>query len=114
MYFSPQKLMSSSISLIHHMLDYPRYRKCGFYAIYCVALMIQDCRSQQDCINNLFPVFSNEPIVKALITAIKDVDIKYCNMKQIEGRSASKGTRDMLEKYEHQTKSNVVAGNKQL
>lgn len=45
-FFSPQKLKDSSISLIHKMLNYRRYRKTGFFAIYCTALMIQDCRSQ--------------------------------------------------------------------
>jgi hypothetical protein len=59
-FFSPQKLKDSSISLIHKMLNYRRYRKTGFFAIYCTALMIQDCKSQQECISNIKPVFSDE------------------------------------------------------
>lgn len=39
-FFSPQKLKDSSISLIHQMLNYRRYRKTGFFALYCTALMI--------------------------------------------------------------------------
>lgn len=114
MYFSPQPLMPSSISLMHNMLDYHKYRKTGFFAIYCVALMIQDCRSQQECLANLVPVFSDERVMKALFDAIKEVDKKYKEMKQTGSKNLNQTGKDMLEKYDSQTKSNVAAGNKQL
>ena len=113
-FFSPQKLEDSSISLILKMLNYRRYRKTGFFAIYCTALMIQDCRSQQECIGNIVPVFSDEQIMKAIFEAIKEVDKKWKELKLIESKNSSHGDRDMLEKYENQNKSNVSAGNKQL
>ena len=39
-YFTPCKLLNSSIHLIRAMLDYPRYKKLGVFAVYCIALMI--------------------------------------------------------------------------
>ena len=113
-FFSPQKLKDSSISLIHKMLNYRRYRKTGFFALYCTALMIQDCKSQQECIGNIVPVFSDDQIMKAIFEAIKDVDMKWKELKLIENKNSSHGDRDLLEKYENQSRSNVSAGNKQL
>lgn len=40
LFFSPQLLMTSSLQLVHNMLDYHRYKKTGIFAVYCVALMI--------------------------------------------------------------------------
>jgi len=79
MYFSPIVLKKSSISLIHNMLDYPRYVKTGIFAIYCVALMIQENKEQ--CVGNLIPVFNDQNIMKALFNAIKVVDVKFEELK---------------------------------
>ena len=75
MYFSPIILKKSSINLIHNMLDYPRYIKTGIFAIYCVALMIQENKEQ--CVGNLIPVLNDQNIMKALFNAIKVVDVKF-------------------------------------
>lgn len=50
--------------------------------------------------------------MKAIFEAIKEVDMKWKELKLIESKNASLGDRDMLEKYENQNKSNVGAGNK--
>jgi len=63
-YFSPVKLGEESRKLIHSLLDYHRYRKTGIFAVYCVALMIQD--NQSSCVDNLMPIFSNHEIMKEL------------------------------------------------
>jgi len=52
--------------------------------------------------------------MKALFNAIKEVDIKYHELKLIKSKNATSSNKDMLEKYEHQTKSNLAQGNKQL
>jgi len=112
MYFSARVLQPSSIKLIHNMLDYPRYIKTGIFAIYCVALMIQENKEQ--CVGNLIPVFNDQRIMKALFHAIKDVDIKYSEARVMKSRNPNLSNKDMLEKYEQQTKSNVAQGNKQM
>jgi hypothetical protein len=112
MYFSPQLLMQSSINLIHNMLNYHRYIKTGIFAIYCVALMIQE--DQQSCIGNLIPVFNDDSIMNALFNAIKDVDKKYKELKNIKSKNTNQNNKDMLEAYEQQNKANLAAGSKQL
>ena len=52
--------------------------------------------------------------MKAIFEAIKEVDMKWKELKLIESKNSSHGDRDLLEKYENQNKSNVSAGNKQL
>ena len=52
--------------------------------------------------------------MKAIFEAIKEVDMKWKELKLIESKNSSHGDRDLLEKYENQNKSNVNAGNKQL
>ena len=98
MYFSPQILKPSSIILIHNMLNYQRFIKTGIFAIYCVALMIQE--EQEQCIGNLMPVFNDDHIMNALFNAIKDVDKKYQDFKLIKSKNTSNNNKDMLEYYE--------------
>ena len=106
MYFSPQVLKRSSIDLIHNMLHYDRYIKTGIFAIYCVALMIQENKEQ--CVGNLIPVFNDESIMKALFRAVVEVDKKYHELKAIKSNNTNLNNKDMLEKYENQTKSNLA------
>jgi hypothetical protein len=82
LFFSPQLLMPSSLQLIHNMLDYHRYKKTGIFAVYCVALMIQE--HQEPCHKNLMPVFNDERIMKALFAAIREVDSKYKELNQLK------------------------------
>jgi hypothetical protein len=98
MYFSPQLLRDSSISLIHNMLNYPRFIKTGIFAIYCVALMIQE--EQEQCIGNLMPVFNDDRIMSALFNAIQEVDKKYLEFKTIKSKNINNNNKDMLEAYE--------------
>jgi hypothetical protein len=83
MYFAPvdfsKQRENASIKLIHKMFEYHRYRKTGIFAVYCVALKIQD--SEQECIGNLVPVFKDKEILKELQGAIKDVDVKFSKLK---------------------------------
>jgi len=79
MYFTSCKLQRASISLIHSMLGYHRYRKTGIFAVYCVALKIQD--NESECVSNLVPVFNDEEIMKELFGAIRDVDTKFAKLK---------------------------------
>jgi len=74
-FFSATKLGEESINLILSMLDYHRFRKTGIFAVYCVALMIQD--SQAACVENLIPVFTHDAILKEMQACIKDVELKF-------------------------------------
>lgn len=47
------------------------------------------------------PVFSDDQIMKAIFEAIKDVDMKWKELKLIESKNSSQGDRDLLEKYEN-------------
>jgi hypothetical protein len=58
------------------------------------------------------PVFSDDQIMKAIFEAIKDVDMKWKELKLIESKNSSQGDRDLLEKYENQSRGNASAGNK--
>jgi hypothetical protein len=102
MYFAPCKLKQASISLIHSMLGYNRYRKTAIFAAYCVALKIQD--AEEECINNLMPVFADEEILKELFESIKDVDHKFSKLKEHQQIKALKQepttSSDLLEKFE--------------
>lgn len=99
-YFTPCKLLNSSIHLIRAMLDYPRYKKLGVFAVYCIALMIQD--NQAECCVNLIPVFNDEAIMEEIFNAIKDVEKKFSKVKDPQ-KLLNKGIqkeKDMLEKFE--------------
>jgi hypothetical protein len=80
------------------MLNYPRYIKTGIFAIYCIALMIQE--EQEQCIGNLMPVFNDDRIMNALFNAIKEVDKKYHEYKIIKSKNSTNNNKDMLEAYE--------------
>jgi hypothetical protein len=56
-YFSPITHPPSAVNFIHQLLGYDRLKKTGIFALYCVALKIQE--EQTDCISNLVPIFSD-------------------------------------------------------
>jgi len=111
-FFCPMKLQPNSITLVHSMLNYHRFKKTGIFAIYCAALMIQE--EQEDCLNNLIPIFGDEDILLTLFESIREVDRRYKDLQVLQSKSPNIGSKDMLEPYEVQTKANLPAGNKQL
>jgi hypothetical protein len=113
MYFAPIQLMYDSIHLIHNMLGYHRLCKTGIFAVYCVALKIQD--NEPQCLNNIVPVFGNEEILKELFSAIRDVDNKFSKLKDNQvGRPHKKESQsaDLLSRYESQSKAALSLQNK--
>jgi hypothetical protein len=108
-FFSPQQLMESSLELIHNLLDYSRFKKTGIFAVYCVALMIQE--HKEECIGNLMPVFNDETIMKALFGAIKEVEVKFKELYQLNAKNNA-GLRDGLDKWENQNRTNTSANTK--
>lgn len=117
MYFSPQPLMNSSIPLAHNMLSYYRFVKTGIFAVYCTALMLQDPVTQEDCLVNLIPVFSDERILSALFSSIRAVDHKHKDLLHAQSQAtlgASQRAGDILAGYEKQTKAGAGLDNKHL
>ena len=110
-FFSPQQLMESSLELIHNLLDYSRFKKTGIFAVYCVALMIQE--HKEECIGNLMPVFNDETIMKALFGAIKEVEVKFKELHQLNAKNNA-GLRDGMDKWENQNRNNTSANTKSL
>ena len=46
--------------------------------------MIQDQKSQRECISNLIPIFSDKIILEELFDAVSSVDKKYKELKIIK------------------------------
>ena len=88
-------LKPNSIKLIHTMLNYPRFKKTGIFAIYCIALMIQE--EQEDCLNNLMPIFTDKDILDTLFASIVDVDRKFKDLQMIRQKNANQGSKDLLD-----------------
>lgn len=114
MYYSPSELRTEAINLILNLLGYYRFSKIGIFAVYCVALKIQDL--QMECMGNLEPVFKNEVILKELFKAVKDVDPKFAKLTDAQKIKILKGheNSDLLSKFESQSRANLSAQNKSL
>jgi hypothetical protein len=115
MYFAPLQLPTDSINFIYNMLNYHRFKKIGIFAVYCVALKLQDY--EKPCLENIIPVFKNEEILKELFSAIKDVDNKFQKVKdtsQIMKHAKRVDSSDLLSKFESQSRANVSIQNKSV
>lgn len=109
-YFCPISLPQSQISLIKELLAYGRFRKSGIFAIYCAALMIQE--ENPDCINNLWPIFSDNKVLQVIFDSIRDVDKKYKSLIALKNKVAHGNGGDLLEPYEQQNKQTSFLRNK--
>jgi hypothetical protein len=87
------------------MLGYHRYRKTGIFAIYCVALMIQD--NQAACLENLLPIFTNETILKEMQHSIKDVEVKFQRFKNKDSSHQGKAATKSSEQVEYEEALNM-------
>ena len=100
MYYSPVALKPEGLTLVHHLLQ-SRFEKIGIFAIYCVALMLQDPVKQSDCIVNLNTMFGDEDVLNHLFRSFVDVDKKFSKWHEhSENSEAKKNPGDILKSYE--------------
>jgi hypothetical protein len=100
MFYNPLPLMNDSIKLVHYLLR-SRFEKIGVFAVYCVALMLQDPHKQSDCLVNLMTMFGDEVILSHLFDSLTVVDVKFKKWNELaENSEAKKNPGDILKGYE--------------
>jgi hypothetical protein len=57
------------------------------------------------------PVFNDETIMKALFGAIKEVEVKFKELYQLNAKNNA-GLRDGMDKWENQNRNNTSANTK--
>jgi len=57
--------------------------------------MIQE--EQEDCLNNLMPIFTDKDILDTLFASIVDVDRKFKDLQMIRQKNANQGSKDLLD-----------------